>query len=80
VQIPTQSIHYPSVAPLWSATWRIHKLQTLRFGHEDPGKSKLPNGEANAKWRTEISTCLSINLSHKHVLKTVSWAHAYKSR
>ena len=47
-------------APLWSATGRIRKLQAPRPGHEDPGESELPaSGDANAKWRAKISTCVS---------------------
>ena len=34
---------HASAAPLWSATGRIHKLQSLRPEHEDPGESELPS-------------------------------------
>ena len=48
-------------------------LQALRPRHKDPGKSELPtSGDANAKWRAKIRTHVSINLNHKHALKTVA--------
>ena len=34
---------HASVAHLWSATRRIHKLQALKSGHADLGESELPN-------------------------------------
>jgi len=34
---------HSSSAPLWSATGRTHKLQTLRPEHEDPEESELPS-------------------------------------
>ena len=33
---------HATATPLRSATGRIHRLQTPRPGHEDPGESKLP--------------------------------------
>jgi len=33
---------HASTTPLWSATGRIHMLQTPRLGHEDLGESELP--------------------------------------
>ena len=37
------SVIHATAVPLWSATGRIYKLQTLRPGHEYPGESKLPS-------------------------------------
>ena len=37
------SMIYASATHLWLATERIHKLQTLKPGHEDPGESELPS-------------------------------------
>ena len=60
---------------------KIHTLQAPRPGHEDPGESdETPqaSGDVNARWRTEISTSVSIKPNHNYALKTVSWAEASK--
>ena len=53
----------------------IHTLQAPKPGHEDPGESdETPqaSGDTKARWRAEISICVSIKLNHNHTLKTVS--------
>ena len=76
-----QMIH-ASIVPLWSATERIHKLQAPRSGHKDQGESELPYEwyyECQAACRDKHA-CIDIFELKEHVLKTVSWAQAYKSR
>ena len=64
---------HASIAHLWLATGRIHKLQAPRSEHEDPRSQNSPtSGVMNAKWRAGTSTRISINLNQKHSLKTVS--------
>jgi len=50
-------------------------LQAPEPGHENPGESdETPqaSGEAKARWRAGISTCVSIKPNHNYALKTVS--------
>ena len=44
-------------------------VQASRSGHENQRSQNSPaSGDAKARWRAEISTCVSINPNHKHCL------------
>jgi len=47
------------------------KLQNLDMRIQRSQNSSV-SGDEKARWRVEISTCVSINLSHKYALKIVS--------
>ena len=70
---------HASTAHLWSATEKIYNLQAWDLDIRIQGSQNSPTS-ANAKWRAKISTRASINLIHKHALKTVLWAQAHMNK
>ena len=55
------------------SNWENQRAQAPGPGHKDPGSQNSPaSGDANARWRTKLSTRVSIKPNHNHALKIVS--------
>ena len=68
-RISDQQLEESTRFKFWDLDMRIQESQ-----------NSPTSGDSNAKWRAKINTHVSINPNHKHALKTVSWAHACKSK
>ena len=74
LEIHATAAHFRSATGILQAP-SSDMLQAPGPGHEDPGESdETPqaSGDTKARWRAEISICVSIKPNHNHTLKTVS--------